>query len=210
MIWLTAALAGVSTASHQGTLVDDRITWTSSFVGERNHCVPLGPEQHIERGWRQGGLACAADKEVVLRTEQTFDGTLAPPFVPEGVHRVTLKGSQFHPTGEGFTKTVGGWSAAGVTRADRMKLDSNLRRHGPRALRQAIYLRNPREAVVVELDDSAVSPFSRMLMFAALGLVLIGGSVAYKLSERFARRERIESWMRDGAVRAELEHEGIR
>lgn len=210
-MWLlTAALAGVDTASHDGHLVDDRITWTSTFVGERNHCVPLAPGQVVERGWRQGGLACAANKEVVLRTEQTFDGTLAPPFVPDGVHRVTLKGSHFRPTDAGMTKTVGGWAARGVTRADRMKLDSNLRRHGPRALRQAIYVRNPTQGLEVVLEDSSVHPFSRVLMFAALGLVLLGGAVAYRVSERFARRERIEDWMRDGAVSAELREEGIR
>lgn len=209
MIWLATALAGVSTASHDGHLVQDRITWTSTYVGERNHCVPLSEGQVVERGWRQAGLACAPNKEVVLRTEQVFDGTLAPPLVPEGVHRVTLKGSHFRPTGD-YTKTVGGWSASGVTRADRMKLDTNLRRHGPRALRQAIYVRNPTRPVPIELLDSAVSPVARVLMFAALGLVLLGGALAYKVSERFARRERIEGWMKDGAVRAELQEEGIR
>lgn len=206
----TLALAGVETASHDGHLVDDRITWTSTYVGEQGHCVPLAPGQVVERGWRQGDQACAASKEVVLRSEQVFAGSLRPPFVPEGVHRVTLKGNHFRPIDTRYTRTVGGWSGPGVTRSDRMKLDTNVRRHGARALRQALYVRNPAGPLEVQLDDGAVSPLSRVAMFAALGLVLLLGALGYRLTDRLARRERVAQWLEDAAVRDELERGGIR
>lgn len=205
-----AAWAQVQTATHEGTLVGERIEWSSTFHGERDVCTPVRPGDRVLIGAVNDGLACAEGP--LLRVERSqFVGALEPPLGAPGIHRITLKGTHFEPDpGLGMQKTASGWTAPGVSRTDRLHFDTDLRKHGVRGLQTALYLRDPENhALPGELVQSTITSWTRLGMGLGLGLVVALGGVFYRRLDGLARRERIEAWMADATVRTELDQDGI-
>lgn len=203
--WLSLALASVTSATHQGRVAEGSISWVSTYHGPGQICVPVRTTDQTT-GKLSGGMSCGYSS-VEVRREQP-EGPLDPPLGTPGIHRLMLSGGGFEP--EGMVKTAGGWTALDVSRADRARFDSRIRRHGPRKLRPALYVRGPRyEPIEGQMVADGPEPWKRWGILAGLLVVVVLGGIGYRALGRLARAERVATWGSDPRVRQELERDGI-
>lgn len=196
LLW---GLAHAVTADHVGTPRDDRVLWTSTLhLDPGQRCTELVVDTV------HGAEVCATRPggTVTLKTEQPFPADrVVVPLAAEGLQRIRLKGAILQP--DDLTKSMTGYSTAGVTSGDRRRLDRSLDGAFRPPPGGALYLDPaavPSTGLPARVAAKAVRSNTAPLAAAGslFGLGLMG--FGYRRLERGARRERLDQWLTDNEI----------
>jgi hypothetical protein len=194
-MWVAAALAATS-VQHVGTVSGDAIEWVSTWHSDAD-CVAIAAPFEPPPGFTLRGQELCREPGQSWRlahTQRFPDEALRLPLPVGELQRIDLRGARFDPDPElGLLKGLGSWATTGVSARDRRALDRKLGR-GRGSSR--LYVRpaaiGPLVGHVGKAGPTTGARVGAVSAFVAIGLALAG---LYRLLERRARVERIESWL---------------